>query len=54
MLALPAALLAGNAPAVAAPAAVTVIEVVPMLCDDREDRIDRSSGSFLALLSSST
>jgi hypothetical protein len=54
MLALPAALLAGNAPAVAAPAAVTVIEVVPMLCDDREDRIDRSCGSFLALLSSST
>ena len=41
MLALPAALLAGNAPAVAAPAAVTAIEVVPMLCDDREDRIDR-------------
>ena len=54
MLALPAALLAGNAPAVAAPAAVTVIELVPMLCDDREDRIDRSRGSFLALLSSST
>jgi hypothetical protein len=54
MLALPAALLAGNAPAVAAPAAVTVIEVVPMLCDDREDWTERSRGSFLALLSSST
>ena len=51
MLALPAALVAGNAPAVAAPAAVTVIEVVPMLCD-RQDWIERSRGPFLALLSS--
>jgi hypothetical protein len=32
--------------------AVTVIEVVPMLCD-REDWIERSRGSFLALLSGS-
>jgi hypothetical protein len=31
-----------------------VIELVPMLSDDREDRINRSRGSFLALLSSST
>jgi hypothetical protein len=54
MLALPAALVAGNVPAVAAPAAVTVVELVPMLSDDREKRIDRSRGSFLALLSSST
>jgi len=54
MLAFPAALLAENALPVAAPAAVTVIEPVPMLCDDREDRIDRSRGLFLALLSSST
>ena len=54
MLALPAALVAGNASAVANPAAVTVIELVPMLCDDREDRLDRSRGSFLAFVSSST
>jgi hypothetical protein len=33
---------------------VTVVEVVPMLCDDREDPIERLRGSFLALLSSST
>jgi hypothetical protein len=54
MLALPAALLARDALAVAAPAAMTVIELVPMLCDDREDRIDHSRGSIPALLSSST
>jgi hypothetical protein len=47
MLALPAALVAGDAPAVAAP-------VAPMLSDDREKRIDRSRGSFLAFLSSLT
>jgi hypothetical protein len=46
MLALPAALLYGDALALAAPAAVTVIELVPMLCDGREDRIDHTRGSF--------
>jgi hypothetical protein len=54
MLALPAALVAGDAPAVAAPVAGTVVELVPMLSDDREKRIDRSRGSFLAFLSSLT
>jgi hypothetical protein len=54
MLAFPAALLVEKCAAVAAPAAVTVIEPVPMLCDDREDRIDRSRGLLPALLSSST
>jgi hypothetical protein len=54
MLALPAALVARNGAAAAAPAAVTVIELVPMLSDDRGNRIDRLRGSFLALLSSST
>jgi hypothetical protein len=53
MLARPPAFLVGNAPAVAAPAALTVTEVVPMLCGDRKDWIERSRGSFLALLSSS-